>query len=1036
MKKLMILIAFVFIINIAFMHASPPHPLKKSGIIKSNDGVSELFGPRSLQKRIAPQNVLVLICEFSDVKLQTEPQYPDYHPHDITYFDKYMTHLRDYFIDASRNQYQLNYTIHPTIVELAATMGYYGDDSVPGERRAELARDVINAVDNEIDFNQYDAFILFHAGGGQESDIYDTQAHTIWSTFLTKANFRAKFDPNNMSYQGIPTNDGCFISEITIVPESERHPDFPVAENPYLDDYIFDIFGVLAHQFGHQLGLPTLFDNDSSNGQSAGIGNFGLMGTAVWNNNGKTPCLPSAWSRVYLGWNEAIVINTDQENLELTYPMDKAEGAKVVYKIPISENEYFLLENRQANFRKDAIEVNGVINDHLFSFDVLPDSLQDFYPETNVPMLNMMTNVLRGCEWDYFLPYVDADTGAYVEPSGILIWHIDENIINATFTDDFEMNSPNGNAKHKGVDLEEADGIQHLDSNRPHFYMRGSPYDAYREGNSIYFGKSVNPFTGDFTMPSSESYYGSSNIEVYNISASQDTMYFSVRFSDQTHFDNAEAIEGEFVYVNDFDNDGQVELYYIDKDDNILVDENGAQASYSYDFEALQRFYGTYAFDSVDNNLYFPCAGEGVLKFDGNSLQLQNTANNAFDVFIAPLITVPDTLFYENKQILLIGLTKNENDMAKLITFYRDHSDTELAITGYQPLSNMSYHGGIASFLARKDGKNYLLQISLKEQTINAVLVDYAQVINEAYLLQADFDGDEINDFSLSYKTENGSFALLIFSANGTLFSGFPVEKQAHSISVPVIADIDNNGTLDIIIGTETGYQAFAYNGALLNGNYTSVEADSTQEVESLITLNKGDKTYILASLGHGKLCLWNENGRVVSGYPKVYNKAKGTPFIYTVGDSVFAYIGTADGNIYRHHLSQFTAADIAESNFIYAYGNLNRTASWHKSLPQNILNAEELFIKGENYIYPNPWIYLYDNKVTIRTLLSKTAEVKVRVYNVAGDLVWKKSDTCSAFVPNDASFVLETKKLATGVYFAILEANNKVCRLKFAVEK
>jgi len=171
-------------------------------------------------------------------------------------------------------------------------------------------------------------------------------------------------------------------------------------------------------------------------------------------------------------------------------------------------------------------------------------------------------------------------------------------------------------------------------------------------------------------------------------------------------------------------------------------------------------------------------------------------------------------------------------------------------------------------------------------------------------------------------------------------------------------------------------------------------------------------------------------------GYPVVYRNARKSPFIYVKGDSVFAYIGTCDGDVYKHHLSMFTPSDIQNSNFLYGYGNLNRTASWRKAQPQNMISAEALFIKGQNYVYPNPWLNLYENKIIVRTMLSKTTNAKVSIYDIAGNLVWQKTDLCTAYIPNVTSFVLDSKKLATGVYYAIIEANNKLHRLKFAVEK
>jgi immune inhibitor A len=105
----------------------------------------------------------------------------------------------------------------------------------------------------------------------------------------------------------------------------------------------YSTLGVIAHEFGHDLGLPDLCDSDLS---SNGIGVWDIMSYGLWLMGGRYPSLPSAWSKILLGWVKpkiverscfGIVINNGISDL---YPGD-------VVKIPINQNEYFLIENRQ-----------------------------------------------------------------------------------------------------------------------------------------------------------------------------------------------------------------------------------------------------------------------------------------------------------------------------------------------------------------------------------------------------------------------------------------------------------------------------------------------------------------------------------------------------------------------------------------------------------------------------------------------------------------------------------------------------------------
>ena len=115
----------------------------------------------------------------------------------------------------------------------------------------------------------------------------------------------------------------------------------------------------MCHEFAHVLGLPDLFDQSSltADGQldpeqdSAGIGNWGLMGlgTLGWGVE-DGPNAFSAWSLAELGWlgtdNQRLQTITESQRGIVLEPIDR--GGRVL-KIPLTEDEYFLIENRQSS---------------------------------------------------------------------------------------------------------------------------------------------------------------------------------------------------------------------------------------------------------------------------------------------------------------------------------------------------------------------------------------------------------------------------------------------------------------------------------------------------------------------------------------------------------------------------------------------------------------------------------------------------------------------------------------------------------------
>ena len=75
--------------------------------------------------------------------------------------------------------------------------------------------------------------------------------------------------------------------------------------------------GVYAHEFGHVIGLPDLYDRDDSDGDSEGLGEWCLMASGSWLGvGGDTPGHMSAWCKSQMGWLEPTVLNQNTTGVE------------------------------------------------------------------------------------------------------------------------------------------------------------------------------------------------------------------------------------------------------------------------------------------------------------------------------------------------------------------------------------------------------------------------------------------------------------------------------------------------------------------------------------------------------------------------------------------------------------------------------------------------------------------------------------------------------------------------------------------------
>ena len=219
---------------------------------------------------------------------------------------------------------------------------YYGNDQQnSGTRQRQLMRAMVDSAEAAgIDWSEFDndgdgevdGVTLVHAGQGAEQG----NGSNIWS-------HRWSLGSNAVTY------DGVYINVYNINPEIQSNNIVAI--------------GVIAHEFGHVLDLPDLYDTDYT---SSGSGKLALMASGSWGTTGNTPWYPSAmnaWCKTEMGWSNVITISSAQTNVEL----EQSYTNNTIYRVdnPEDNSEYWLIENRQKRGTDNLMPEPGLLFWHI-----------------------------------------------------------------------------------------------------------------------------------------------------------------------------------------------------------------------------------------------------------------------------------------------------------------------------------------------------------------------------------------------------------------------------------------------------------------------------------------------------------------------------------------------------------------------------------------------------------------------------------------------------------------------------------------------
>jgi len=389
-------------------------------------------------------------------------------PHDSLYFDAHLRALRTYWEIVSEGKITLTWDIYPpapdSVYELAEPMSHYGrcafDEIVAGLEQYFIdCIQLADTVSPELHFGDYESIFLFHAGSDRQNDIgFPTTCNDLFTGFIR---FGDSIEVDTGAY---------YVREALLMPETSNQDNRATALN-----------AVMAHEFGHQLGLVDLYSTATFMSQ---LGDFALMdnngfatgidfGFDVGRVFGAIPLYPTAWSRAYLGFVDVVDFRQG-DDIRLVAAEIVSGGIKIA-RIPITENEYYLIENR-------LIDIDGQ------QAAARADSA------TGVILGPVDMNLEFNREYDFLMP-----------GSGVLIYHVDERVAGLDYDGDglnnFEDNDLqwpvdiNGNLVDRFITLVEADGRINFGGYYRSGY--GSEDDMYRDDRNDSFTPNTNPPTID-----------------------------------------------------------------------------------------------------------------------------------------------------------------------------------------------------------------------------------------------------------------------------------------------------------------------------------------------------------------------------------------------------------------------------------------------------------------------------------------------------------------------------------------------------------
>lgn len=913
-------------------------------------------------------------------------------PHDKAYFEAHLEFVKNYFSKVSRGKVIIQYNVLPDVITVSQTMRNYSplpgsDDFTPLANYSKEVWTLAGAQVPGFNFSEYDIFTVFHAGVGRDVSLPGSigNERDLPSVYLSDKALKEVLS----DLTGLPVNrEGKYNS--MIIPETESR-ELQTFGGTFL--FQLSINGLLAASVASHLGLPDLFNTET--GLSA-IGRFGLMdGQAIFAYSGTFPPEPSAWEKIFLGWEVPVTLSPGNYDIGLVTKVASTISDTVILKVPINSSEYYLVENRIRDANNDGAIVRYILSG---------DTLTKVFTKDTTGFQNFLVDSLAGViidvdEFDWAIPNArSVDNNVYnpIPGGGIVIWHIDENIINTGIED----NKINVDKNNRGIDVEEADGVQ--DIGERFFTIFGD--EIIGEGFIEDYWHASNParlyrnrFSKD-TRPNTNSNSGANSLITFSdFSEIGNRMTFKVNYGDSLisplFFSNLNlpSAGNRFLNVSALTN-GDYRFNLIADRTLYLINSQGTLTDSVMNFS---NFKPASVFWN-NSNYVFGANGSLLNLFKDGILTSIEVGEN----ISAPPVIV-STLIEQHQ--VLIGTSSGK---VRKFTLDLDSLTTnQIAST---PIIKIAADGLFYSVI-----------------TSNALFDSQGKVFNFNSLSKGLEKGNNINhegtyDLVLTKNKEGNYISIVLFDhdyiyvvSDGELISDFSF--NGGGLRTFSVTDLRRDGENYILIPS----------GSVEARNLTGALADNFPFTDSfnfsfLITPLSADfygdnKPEIISFSSSGNIYAVDASGKVVRDFPiSAGQELACVPVLFNDRGKISVAVLTDSGS--------FSAWNIGptEGTFFWSeeHGNNMNTSFIEAASKTNIVN--EFFPKSRVYNYPNP---VYESTTNIRYFVAEDSKINIKVFDLAGGFVAELNDDAAGGFDNET--VWNVNDIQSGVYLARIEATS-----------